>query len=81
MVDEYDNPPQTLTFQELLDHPLYFNYYEQYGRWKILLFNGWWYSQSRHDSELGEVCEPLSRLDTVYIWRLARELGIEPKMS
>jgi len=57
--------PQTLTFDELVSGPIFCNYIECYGRWKIILWNGVWYCEDVNDPELGQKCGPLETIDRV----------------
>ncbi len=63
----FDDTPETMSFDELIVHPLYYNYYEQNGTEYILLLNGWGYRKSRHDPEVFNRCRPDQKIDPVTI--------------
>ena len=73
IVDELDgtlpalqDPPLTLTFDELLSGRYgYANYGERGTRWQYLLPSGWFYSGNIGEAT-GTRCGPLARLDPNY---------------
>ena len=65
----WNDPPLTLTFDELIASPAYYNGYDNalagpYYRWHVLLTSGWIYTGDA-SSEVGRRCSPEARLDPV----------------
>ena len=62
--------PQTLTFDELVTSPIFCNYVECYGHWKIILWNGVWYYQDTNNAERGQKCGSSETVDPVCLHRV-----------
>lgn len=68
---DYADMPEAMAFDELIHHPLYYNYVERPGRWTVVLSNGWYY-RGLIEEETGYLCAPLKRLDPCALARFGQ---------
>ena len=66
-VTKWADLPNTMSFDDLIAHPLYAQYVDNGFSWRILLSNGTFYGMDSEDHELGRKCEPAASLDRIYI--------------
>jgi len=59
--------PDTMSFDDLIAHPLYARYVDNGFIWQVLLSNGAFYTMDSEDRELGCKCQPAACLDRIFI--------------
>ena len=66
-MDTTETLPQTLTDEELMHRPDFYNYVEMGLTWTVILRSGWSYS-GRQGQNIGHLCDGTEKLNPVYFY-------------